>query len=91
MRAKKTSNKLADTRKKQLASIKKALKLRNCYFAKYEQDADVIVVGNNSMTITFGDQYLNRKDYMDAVKYGYGRFVEAMEWDLLTRKPQGHA
>lgn len=85
------TKKLAKTRKNQLANIKKKLKLRNGYFAEYDEGKDTITVGNNAMVIVFDKEYLDKKDYMSSVSCGYGRFMEALEIYLLRTPPAGHA
>ena len=78
-------------RENQLASIKDELKLNRHFFAKYDEKEDAIVIGTPTLVLTLGKPQLDREDYMDVVKYSYGRLMEALDQNLLHMPVAGNA
>jgi hypothetical protein len=75
----------------QLERIQEELKLGRHFFSKYDKKEDAIVVGNERLVLTLFKTHLDRDDYMDVVKYAYGRYLEALDNDLLQMPVAGHA
>jgi len=78
-------------RENQLASIKEELKLSRNFLLEYDSKEDAIVINTRTLTLTLGKSQLDRDDYMDVVKYSYGRLMEAMDNNLLHMPVVGHA
>lgn len=75
----------------QLERIQEELKLGRHFFSKYDKKEDAIIVGNDRLVLTLFKTHLDRDDYMDVVKYAYGRYLEALDNDLLEMPVAGHA
>lgn len=75
----------------QLEEIKNSLKLSNHFYVKYSKKEDAIHIGNNTFCLTLEKEQLDRDDYLDVVKFSYGRLMEAMDEHLLRMPVMGHA
>ena len=85
------SSSAADFRENQLASIREELKLNRSFLLEYNPKEDAIVINTKTLVLTLGKSQLDRDDYMDVVKYSYGRLMEAMDNNLLHMPVAGHA
>ena len=85
------SQTVVEIRENQLAAIKEELKLSRNFFVEYDSGEDTILVGNKLLVLTLKNTHLDRDDYMDVVKYSYGRFMEALDHTLMNMKVMGHA
>lgn len=75
----------------QLEEIKNSLQLGHHFFIKYDERKDSIYIGTNYMCLTLEKEELDRDDYLDVVKFSYGRLMEALDDHLLRMPVMGHA
>jgi hypothetical protein len=79
------------SREVQIEEIKSNLHLPWHFFVEYDKKKDAILIGNNSMCLTLESKQLDRDDYLDVVKFSYGRLMEALDDHLLRMQVLGHA
>jgi hypothetical protein len=79
------------SRESQLEEIKNSLSLPWHFSVEYDKKDDSIHISNNSMCLTLESKQLDRDDYLDVVKFSYGRLMEALDDHLLRMPVMGHA
>jgi hypothetical protein len=80
-----------NSRETQIEEIKNILHLPWHFSVEYNKKEDSIHIGNSSMCLTIEPKQLDRDDYLDVVKFSYGRLMEALDDHLLRMPVMGHA